>query len=688
MHILTGLYNATSGTAKIDGLDIHQSINEIRHKIGFAPQYNILFTGMTVREHLWFYSNLKSIEKSEDSINSSINRILDETELLEFEDERVERLSGGMQRKLSVAIAFVGDSKIVILDEPSAGVDPSGRRSIWDVLLKYKQDRTIVISTHHMDEAEILSDRVVIISEGKLIAHASPKYLKKKFGQGYYLTICKNSHALSQETEQQDAEINKFVLDRFGTAVLIENNFSEITYSISNDAQYTKSYAQNFKEIEDFSNLLGISSVKLTDTNLEEIFLKLTEEAKLTSNSSIDSSGNKKVRFSLSGDDGECKKSTNRVLDFLNRKLEKHFVKTTKINTQLSSTNSSDSLKAFSDYTKLRVESNLEAVSQQFYALIAKRYHRVKRNTQGLLAETVLPLSFVCLALLFSNFTPNLLHKPSLELHPWHYSKSNMLFMSYKNPENETNVWSSLLKAPGPGARCLKNYSIYVDKERLACESYNYKPINKRSSFSRLDKRLPFNKSVQCYKMTKLNDCENKAYADLQQFKIKTKDILFNLTGRNVSDWILETEFSHKFFKKRYGGFEFDLYLESQKYFEIIESSAPKILKTLDQMSAMVHQKSEKDVFAKYMEIFDKGSLLTRKSIKIWYNPKGFHSNVAYLNHMNNILLRAKLAEMRRFNKTMNHSSTDIDISEHGIIAHSHPITLSKWIPIDMLKKR
>ena len=78
-------------------------------------------------------------------------------------------LSGGMQRKLSVAIAFVGGSKTVILDEPSAGVDPSGRRSIWDLLFKYRKDRTIVISTHHMDEADVLGDRIAIISNGNFI---------------------------------------------------------------------------------------------------------------------------------------------------------------------------------------------------------------------------------------------------------------------------------------------------------------------------------------------------------------------------------------------------------------------------------------------------------------------------------------------------------------------------------------
>lgn len=104
-----------------------------------------------------------------------------------------------MQRKLSVAIAFVGGSKTVILDEPSAGVDPAGRRSIWDLLFKYRKGRTIVISTHHMDEADVLGDRIAIISNGKLIAHGTSYFLKNKFGRGYYLTIAKRQLANGEE---------------------------------------------------------------------------------------------------------------------------------------------------------------------------------------------------------------------------------------------------------------------------------------------------------------------------------------------------------------------------------------------------------------------------------------------------------------------------------------------------------
>ncbi|KAI6072302.1 ATP-binding cassette sub-family A member 7 [Aix galericulata] len=100
-----------------------------------------------------------------------------------------------MQRKLSVAIAFVGGSRVVVLDEPTAGVDPYSRRSIWELLLKYRKGRTIVLSTHYMDEAELLGDRIAIIAQGRLRCCGSPLFLKARLGTGYYLTLVKRERA-------------------------------------------------------------------------------------------------------------------------------------------------------------------------------------------------------------------------------------------------------------------------------------------------------------------------------------------------------------------------------------------------------------------------------------------------------------------------------------------------------------
>lgn len=169
-----------------------------------------------MEEHIWFYGRLNGM--SEQQVKSEIQQILQDTGLPHKRTSRTSALSGGMQRKLSVALAFVGGSKVVILDEPTAGVDPYARRGIWDLLLKYRQGevsrlvsqsvsyfhhldfhltsclgsgRTIILSTHHMDEADILGDRIAIISHGKLCCVGSSLYLKNQLGTGYYLTLVK-----------------------------------------------------------------------------------------------------------------------------------------------------------------------------------------------------------------------------------------------------------------------------------------------------------------------------------------------------------------------------------------------------------------------------------------------------------------------------------------------------------------
>lgn len=161
--ILTGLFPPTSGSATIYGHDIRTEMDEIRKNLGMCPQHNVLFDRLTVEEHLWFYSRLKSMAQEEirkemdkwvglgrvarlqaaapaapTAHLPSALRMIEDLELSNKRHSLVQTLSGGMKRKLSVAIAFVGGSRAIILDEPTAGVDPYARRAIWDLILKYK----------------------------------------------------------------------------------------------------------------------------------------------------------------------------------------------------------------------------------------------------------------------------------------------------------------------------------------------------------------------------------------------------------------------------------------------------------------------------------------------------------------------------------------------------------------------
>lgn len=124
-------------------------------------------------------------------------------DLYHFKDTLAMNLSGGSKRKLSVAIALAGNSKLVILDEPTAGMDLSARRRLWNMLKNYKNGRIIILTTHYMDEADILGDRIGIMNEGNLICLGSSLFLKNRFGSGYTLTVVKKS-AMTKSTDLEN----------------------------------------------------------------------------------------------------------------------------------------------------------------------------------------------------------------------------------------------------------------------------------------------------------------------------------------------------------------------------------------------------------------------------------------------------------------------------------------------------
>uniref|UniRef100_A0A8C3LHE6 P-type phospholipid transporter n=1 Tax=Chrysolophus pictus TaxID=9089 RepID=A0A8C3LHE6_CHRPC len=280
MSILTGLFPPTSGTVLIGGLDIQTHMDSIRQRLGMCPQYNILFNHLTVAEHILFYSQLKG--RSRDEAEQELEMMLEDMGLTHKRNEEAQNLSGGMQRKLSVAIAFVGEAKVVVLDEPTSGVDPYSRRSIWDLLLKYRSGRTIILSTHHMDEADILGDRIAIISQGKLFCSGSPVFLKNCFGSGFYLTLVRkvkntrtgrsvvSMHFPPCTCNLKSSCSSEVIHHHIPEAKLIENIGQELVYLLPNKHFKQRSYASLFRELEETLDDLGLSSFGVSDTPLEE----------------------------------------------------------------------------------------------------------------------------------------------------------------------------------------------------------------------------------------------------------------------------------------------------------------------------------------------------------------------------------------------------------------------------------
>lgn len=204
---------------------------------------------------------------------NEVNKYITLLELGPKADARSATLSGGMKRKLSVGVALCGGSKVVLCDEPSSGMDPAARRSLWDLLNREKQNRTILLTTHFMDEADALGDRIAIMAEGELKCCGSSFFLKKRFGTGYHLVCVKN--------ENCDPAAVTYVLQKYIPNIEIQTEIGhELTYELPEDGVST--FEKMFSDLEQYQDNLGLDSFGLSLTTMEDVFLKVgSDSAKL-----------------------------------------------------------------------------------------------------------------------------------------------------------------------------------------------------------------------------------------------------------------------------------------------------------------------------------------------------------------------------------------------------------------------
>lgn len=173
LEMLVGLRKPDDGTAFIDGFDITRELNKIKEVIGVQLQSTSLFELLTVKEILHLYASFYNKQVS-------IPALIEDMLLTDKSKNRIKSLSGGQKQRLAIALALVHDPKIIFLDEPTTGLDPQARRTLWDIIIRLKErGKTIVLTTHYMDEAHVLCDRIAIMDQGQLIALDTPSLLVK-----------------------------------------------------------------------------------------------------------------------------------------------------------------------------------------------------------------------------------------------------------------------------------------------------------------------------------------------------------------------------------------------------------------------------------------------------------------------------------------------------------------------------
>uniref|UniRef100_U3JIL5 ATP binding cassette subfamily A member 10 n=1 Tax=Ficedula albicollis TaxID=59894 RepID=U3JIL5_FICAL len=269
LNVLSGLSFPSEGSATIYNYKLSEmgDREEIRGLVGICPQFNSHFEVLTVRENLKTFAEIKGIKSKE--VEQEVENILELLDISNIQDTQAEKLSGGQKRKLSIGIAMLGNPQVLLLDEPTAGLDPLSRHQVWSLLRERRAGRAILFSTQFMDEADILADRKAFISHGRLKCVGSSLFLKKKWGICYHLRI--------HVSESCDLE---------NLTSLVKGHIPNATFS--GHTQYELRYKLPLENVNKFPDLFsgldscseqGIINYGVSLTTLEDVFLRLEGEA-------------------------------------------------------------------------------------------------------------------------------------------------------------------------------------------------------------------------------------------------------------------------------------------------------------------------------------------------------------------------------------------------------------------------
>ncbi|CUG36520.1 ABC transporter, putative [Bodo saltans] len=268
MNLMTGMLEADGGDCYVYGYSVRHELSMVRREIGFCPQHNILWPDLTCEEHLRFYGAIKGV--TGEALDAAVTSILGSVDLGDKRDYCASALSGGQKRKLSVAIAFVGGSRLIFLDEPTAGMDVGARRHMWGLLQQMASTHTILLSTHFMDEADLLGHSIGIMSSGALQCSGSSLFLKSRLGVGYSIVLGVEQHVNRQTVDQA---MRRHVAE----AALLGAGPGEITYRLPASAAGRFPALLSMLECDGAS--IGIRNFSISATTLEEIFLQLAHGA-------------------------------------------------------------------------------------------------------------------------------------------------------------------------------------------------------------------------------------------------------------------------------------------------------------------------------------------------------------------------------------------------------------------------
>ena len=276
--MLTGVYAPTYGEAYVCGLSVRENSGTIHQILGVCTQDNVLWDNLTVLEHMHILAAIRSLQPA--SVPAIIQERLHMVNLWEHRMKKTTQLSGGMKRRLCIALALVGDPRCLFLDEPTTGMDVLHRKEVWDAIRNIKANRVVCLTTHDMGEAEALADRIAVMATGRLRALGSSLFLKNHYGKGYQLKITVAPDDVQQLTDAVEQYlVGSSIVGKEAGAVTVGLKRSQL-----------KNVPLLFKWIDGAVGTAGNELLKewsISNSTLEEVFLRLCA-ADTTVNAAVD----------------------------------------------------------------------------------------------------------------------------------------------------------------------------------------------------------------------------------------------------------------------------------------------------------------------------------------------------------------------------------------------------------------
>lgn len=377
MGVATGMVRPSSGEVYISGYAASQDLDKCRRHIGYCPQQDIVWDDLTVSEHVTFYARLKGCDSI--CVGSHADKAIDLVGLEGKTHCKAGNLSGGQRRRLCVAIALVCDSSVLLLDEPTSGMDIQGRKIVYEALNRARANRSVLLCTHLLDEADRIGDRILIVSGGKLRGEGSSMHLKSQMKVGYVMTCVLDSsldpieedHAVNDLIEfvkekgydRHRAEPDAVVAVPAGCPMLgVERRGREISFRFPISFLSDADGGSMLGALQKSTDALRLRSVGLNLTSLEDVFMSATTGAREAAASAADAEALCDAQMRHSGPDDVTYASSNGCAVFC----------------------------------------------RHFRALFIKRMNFARRDMMLLVFQVVIPVLFLCLSLII-----NLIRAPS-----------------------------------------------------------------------------------------------------------------------------------------------------------------------------------------------------------------------------------------------------------------------------------